>query len=277
MLTATPVVDGSRGEPTVEDAVLRWQRLLGAWALPAELREAAPEDPYRLPAGLLAEQPRSLGDPTGRPVEAHLPDGGTLLDVGCGPGARAALHAPRARVIGVEPRAELAAAARQAGLEVIEEPWPDAGARAPVADVVLCTHVLYDVADLVPFVAALTTHAREAVVVELGAVHPWARLAPLFARFHDLALPEGPTSDDAVEAIVDGLGVAVAQERWQHPGNRYPDLATLVAHRRRQLCLPASRDDEVAEALEGSYEVAADGTVTLEPREVVTLRWPGAA
>lgn len=255
----------------------RWQRLLGAWALPPELLAAAPEDPYRLPAGLLAHQPRSLDDPTGRPVEAHLPDGGTLLDVGCGPGTRAALHAGRARVVGVEPRGELAAAARRAGLEVIEEGWPEAGARAPVADVVLCTHVLYDVADIVAFVAALTTHARAAVVIELGAVHPWARLAPLFARFHGLALPDGPTADDAVEAIADGLGVAVARERWHHPGNRYPDLAALVAQRRRQLCLPASRDDEVAEALAGTYEVADDGTVTLEPREVVTLRWPGAA
>ncbi len=261
----------------MEDALLRWQRLLEAWALPTALREAAPEDPYRLPARLLAEQPRSLDDPTGRPVEAHLPDGGTLLDVGCGPGARAALHAHRARVIGVEPRPELAAAARQAGLEVIEEPWPEAGARAPVADVVLCTQVLYDVADLVTFTAALTTHAREVVVVELGAEHPWARLGPLFTHFHGLSLPDGPSSEDAVEVIVDALGVVLAQQRWQRPGNRYPDLATLVAHRRRQLCLPASRDGEVAEALEGSYDVAADGTVALEPREVVTLRWPGAA
>ena len=256
----------------------QWRAALEAWALPDRILEAAPEDPYRTPVGVLSQPERWTSEhPTIRPIEAHLPPGGVLVDVGCGPGTLAARYVGDARVVGVEPAPHLAAQAAASGIEVVEERWPDAAPRVPEADVVVCTHVLYDVADLTPFVAALTHHARGVVVVELTARHPWAGLAPLYRRFHDLDRPDGPTADQAIAVVVDAVGAAAAVERWLRPGTIYEDLDALVAHRRRQLCLPAEADPEVAEAIAGTYEVLDDGRVQTRPGEVVTLRWEGRA
>jgi hypothetical protein len=42
----------------------------------------------------------------------------------------------------------------------------------PVADVVVCHPVAYNVSDLAPFAQRLTDHARAGVVMELTAQHP---------------------------------------------------------------------------------------------------------
>ena len=46
-------------------------------------------------------------------------------------------------------------------------PWPEVAHRTEPADVVVCGHVLYNVADAAPFVAELTAHARGRVVLEV--------------------------------------------------------------------------------------------------------------
>jgi len=63
---------------------------------------------------------------------------------------------------------------------------------------VTCHHVLYNVAELGPFVTALTSHARRLVVVELTARHPLTALNPLWERFHGLVRPNVPTACDAL-------------------------------------------------------------------------------
>ena len=47
-------------------------------------------------------------------------------------------------------------------------------------------HVVYNVADLAAFAAALTDHAHRRVVVELTAVHPMAWMSPYRKGLHDL-------------------------------------------------------------------------------------------
>ena len=59
-----------------------------------------------------------------------------------------------------------AATRRRARHELIAGRWPDVAATAPVADVVVCHHVAYNVPDLAPFLRALTDHARYRVVLE---------------------------------------------------------------------------------------------------------------
>lgn len=262
----------------MSSAAARWQAALEAWALPPEILNAAPEDPYGLPAGVRpAGQEWPPEHPTRRPIDAHLPDGGILLDVGCGPGVLACAYREQAHVVGVEPAAGPAAEARRTGIEVIEERWPQAATHVPIADVVVCTHVLYDVPELAPFVTALTSHARGAVVVEITDRHPWVGLGPLYQRFHGLDRPTGPTADDAAAVVTESIGTATAVERWERPGNLYPDLDMLVAHRRRQLCLPADADADIAEAIADTYDLAEDGSVRTRPGPVVTLRWEGRA
>jgi hypothetical protein len=102
-------------------------------------------------------------------------------------------------VIGVDPSPVLLAAfaERAARLGVtattVEGFWPDSLAQVQTADVVVCHHAFYNVADLAPFAAALTDHARHQVVVELTAVHPMDWMAPYWKALYDLEQPDRPT------------------------------------------------------------------------------------
>ena len=60
---------------------------------------------------------------------------------------------------------------------------------APIADVVVCHHVVYNVADIVPFLTALATHARLAVVLELTSRHPQVAWSDAWRHFWGIERP----------------------------------------------------------------------------------------
>jgi hypothetical protein len=158
-----------------------------------------------------------------------------------------------------------AAAPLGVGVRAIHASWPDAADEAGQVDVVVCHHVLYNVADLVPFVRALTASARGRVVVELTAEHPQTALNPLWVHFYGLARPTGPTADDAV-AVLEEIGIRTEVERFPGPDRfAHVDRKDLVAFARRRLCLPAERDPEVDRLLPQN--------AGLPRRELVCLWW----
>jgi SAM-dependent methyltransferase len=270
-------------------ALARWREQLDGWAIPEEILAAAPESPWSFPVGLFRSRAERAGTrpatPSNREAARYLPPGGSVLDVGAGAGAASLPLAGLAgRLVAVDESAAMVAAflaaAEAAGVpaEGVEGRWPEVAGRVAPADVVVCHHVLYNVADLAPFAGALTGHARRRVVAELTDRHPLAGLAPLWRRFHGLERPAGPGADDAVAAL-EALGLRVARQDWESQ-DRFglDDLDELVAFTRRRLCLPAERDPEVAAALleEGTRRV--DGVwVSGQPRRVTTLSWPGSA
>jgi SAM-dependent methyltransferase len=270
-------------------ALDRWREQLEGWAIPAEILAAAPESPWGFPVGMFRSRARRAGSrpvtPSNLEAARHLPPGGSVLDVGAGGGAASLPLATEAgRLVAVDESPEMVAsflaAAEAAGVpaEGVEGRWPEVAGRVGPADVVVCHHVLYNVADLAPFAAALTGHARRRVVAELTDRHPLAGLAPLWRRFHDLERPDGPGAGDAVAALAE-LGLAVDRRDWENQDRfGFDDFDELVAFTRRRLCLPAGRDPEVAEALleQGTHQV--DGVwVSGQPRRVTTLSWPGSA
>jgi SAM-dependent methyltransferase len=270
-------------------ALERWREQLDGWAIPAEILAAAPESPWGYPVGLFRSRARRAGSrpvtPSNREAARHLPEGGTVLDVGAGAGAASLpLAAVAGRLVAVDESAGMVesflAAADAAGVpaEAVEGRWPEVAGRVAPADVVVCHHVLYNVADLAPFARALTGHARRRVVAELTERHPLAGLGPLWRRFHGLDRPTGPSADDA-EAALAALGLTVERQDWESRDRfGFDDFDQLVAFTRRRLCLPATRDPEVAQALleEGTRQV--DGIwVSGQPRRVTTLSWPGTA
>ena len=134
----------------------------------------------------------------------------------------------------------------------------------------VCHHVAYNVGDLHPFLVALTDHARLAVVVELPTAHPMSAWAPAWDHFWGLARPDGPTADDFVAVVRElGLDPEVAVSRRGPPSSSAADPELFVATTRRRLCLPADRDDEIAEWLDAHPPPFAE--------QVVTVRWPGTA
>lgn len=264
------------------EAATRWREQLEAWAIPEDLLEAAPESPY----GFSAEMFAAVADealaadeltPTTRRAADALPDGGTLLDVGCGGGAASLPLAHKAAtLIGIDEGEDMLAAfaERAARLGVAAETvagrWPDVAADTPVADVVVCTHVFHNVPDLAAFAAALTDHARRQVVVELTDRHPLRWTAPYWQALHGLDRPAGPTADDAVAVLSEELGLTVGTERWQGPARLAGrSREELVGFLRPRLCLPPEREDEL--------RAAVDAHPPSTQRDLVTLSWAGGA
>lgn len=267
----------------------RWREELEAWAIPDGILTRAEDSPWVLPHAVFDRRAeRRMREPGGpsqdRAAEA-LPAGGSVLDVGAGAGAASlALVPPAGSITAVDEKKTLLDAladhARPLGIEphLIEGRWRDVAHETPVADVVTCHHVLYNVQDLRPFVDALTSHARRRVVVELTDRHPLTALNPLWRRFHGLDRPEGPSADDAY-AVLAELGLRPSSERFTRTASpEYASFDELVDVTRRRVCLPRSRAAEVADALRDlGVDPEAPQDLGSSGREVVSIWWDGAA
>ena len=259
-------------------AAERWAERLAGWAVPQRVLDQAPADPWTQDPARFAVGPDDRRTRSASWAREVLPPlGGTVLDVGCGGGrASLALVPPATEVVGVDRRGAMldefvAAAARlDVARRTVHGEWPEVASVTPSADVAVCHHVLYDVADLAPFVLALTARARLAVVVELATIHPMTALAPAWRHFWDLERPSGPGLDDLL-AVLRELGLDpewTVSARAPRAGDA-TSPAELAPRVCRRLCLPADREAEVAEWL-------ADHPVPW-PERMATLRWPGAS
>ena len=220
-----------------------------------------------------------------RAAEA-LPHRGSILDVGCGAGATSLPLAGRlGRLVGVDGQSDMLAAfleaAATAGVaaKTVHGAWPEVASEAAAADVVVCGHVLYNVADLGPFVQELMRHARRRVVLEITASHPLTWMGDLWQRFHGLERPSEPTADDAAAAIRE-TGADPRRDELSggvDRGGGFARREDAVALVRRRLCLPAARDPEIESAL-GDRLHLRDGLWSTGPsrERLVTLWWDAA-
>lgn len=271
-----------------------WKEALAEWAIPDEILAAAPESPWVLPAQLFGrradsqsasqaarEIARQQSISLTRAAEALRPEG-TVLDVGAGAGAASLpLVEWTTELVAVdhEPAMleQLRSRAVALGVPVttIEGSWPLVAERTPTCDVVVCSHVLYNVPELAPFTDALARHARRRVVLELTGMHPASALNPLWLRFHGLRRPSRPTWQDAVHAL-SATGVTPVVERELNPPARpqAASFAELVAWTRRRLCLSPERDAEVAAALTDlGAQPERPESWSLRPQGLVVIWW----
>jgi precorrin-6B methylase 2 len=267
--------------PDLASSARYWQEALAEWAVPEEILRNAPETPWgystdRFVRAAERAMAAEEASPSIRAAREALPAGGSVLDVGAGAGAGSLpLVPPAAFITAVDEQRSMLevfaglAEKRAARHAEIVGRWPEVAAEAPPADVAVCHHVLYNVADLPPFVEALTSKARHRVVVEITASHPLSRLSPLFERFHGVKRPTRPTARDAADVLA-ALGYEVREDRFT-PAARssWATRDDQVAFARKILCVGLDRDDEIGEYLD-----------SLDPavgRETVTLSWPGRA
>ena len=261
-----------------------WRSQLLAWAIPEDIVAQAEVPPWAHdPATFAVDDTIDATSPIFELARELLPpQGGSVMDIGCGGGRSSLPLVPRAtRLVGVDENsamlARFAQAAEEAGVTFVEVQgrWPDVAINRELAghplepcDVVVCHHVFFNVADLEPFVVALTAMARLGVVVVLPTHHPLSAWNAAWKHFWNLDRPVGPTSDDAV-AVLRALGIdpeifVVPRPPLARQAN---DPVALAVSARRRLCLPATRDAEIQEWL-----------VDNPPQfmsEVVVLRWPG--
>jgi SAM-dependent methyltransferase len=267
------------GRPTITEAAARWAECLERWAIPDEILAQAPVSPWQHDTAMFV-----VDDTLDRNAHAAeiarvvLPAvGGSVLDVGCGGGrAGLSLVPPAERVIGVDQSpamlAEFTRSAAVAGAAsmTVEGRWPDVAGLTPVVDVVVCHHVAYNVADIEPFLLALTAHARLAVVLVLPPRHPLSAWNDAWRHFWALERPTEPTADDLGEVLA---GLGLDPERWDVPrpplARATADAATRIGSARRRLCLTEDRDEELAAYLDAHEPEWSDTNVV--------FRWPGAA
>jgi len=245
---------------------VRWAELQSGRGVPPEILAQAPVSPWgHDPQDFTA--PAIPADTPSRAAGLALLDpSGTVTDVGCGGGEAAfALVGPLTHATGVDGQQDMldlfeaGADIRGVPARTVLGPWPDVAGQAGTADVVVSHHVLHNVVDLPPFLAALTAATGRGVVVEMLTEHPMAWLDPLWARFHALHRPEPATVDDAV-AVLRELGVEPEVTRWERE-RRAPHSPEWVT---RRLCLAPEREAEVAAALDG---------IPPRPHTVATLVW----
>lgn len=232
-----------------------WRAALAAWALPEHILAGAEESPWIHPPELFSLPPVIDLTPSHVRAREAMPEGGTVLDVGCGGGIAAfALVPPAARVVGVDHQGAMlemfaaTAAERGVACATIEGFWPEVAERAERADVVTAHHVVYNVADIVPFLAALAEHARARVVLELPDHHPLSAMSDAWRHFWDLERPVGPTPEDLL-AVLAEMGITATRERFVAPLRADHDPARAAHFARIRLCLPAARESEVADYL----------------------------
>jgi SAM-dependent methyltransferase len=264
-------------------ALEEWRAALESWALPEEFLARAPVSPWALPTDLFAARAaRALEDPPNRSAQIALDAlPGSVIDVGAGAGAASLALVPEAtRIVATDRSEEMLTAfdelATRAGVEhqAVVGSWPEIAEHVEPADVVVCSHVLYNAADLEPFVRALDGHARKRVVCEITAEHPRAWLNDLWMRLHGIDRPHRPTADDAVAAIRE-LGIDVRREDHERaPQDSDTTREDAISRVRTSLGLGQERDEELVDALGPRLRKVGNGWVAGPiGQRLVTLWW----
>jgi SAM-dependent methyltransferase len=255
----------------VDPSAQRWRNALEAWALPDEIVSSAPQSPWIHPTVLFEVPDVIEATPSHDRARESLAGGDSVLDVGCGGGVAAfALTPPATHVTGVDHQPEMLAmfrangASRGIDCETVEGFWPAVAPRTEVADVVTAHHVVYNVADIEPFVRALDFHARRRVVIELPDRHPLAAMNEAWHFFWDLERPDGPTPTDLL-AVLSDMGIDAQRQQWLATMRGEQNLDQAAHFMCIRLCLSESREGDVREFL-ASHEPS-------RTRELSTIWW----
>jgi SAM-dependent methyltransferase len=201
---------------------------------------------------------RTDEDPFFLRVRGTVTSGSSVLDVGAGTGRHTLALAPYvARVVAVEPSPAMlgllredAEAQRLTNIETVAAEWLAADVAA--ADIVLCSHVLYPIAGIAPFVRKLAASAKDRVFIYTR-VDPLPTDMGLWSEFHGVPLQGQPSHMDLLNALAQ-LGVMADVEIVLHRFTwTFASVDEAVAQVRNSLCL---REDDSAstEKLRGLLE-----------------------
>lgn len=234
----------------------KWKSDLEVWSIPKEIIDQAPESPWIHPP-VLFQIPQLIElTPSHQKAFDALPDGGSILDIGCGGGIAAFAMGNKASLaIGVDHQSEMLemfsenAAKRHIDSKIYEGFWPAIEADVEIADVAVAHHVVYNVQEIVPFIQAMNSHTRKRVVLELPQHHPLSNLSEAWKHFWKLDRPVNPTPQDLMNVLSE-LGINAQLQLWDGQLRQERNLDDAVRFTRIRLCLPASRDPEVRQFLE---------------------------
>jgi hypothetical protein len=225
-------------------------------------------------ASAVARQPDMLIDV----IAPFLGPDKALIDVGAGSGRHVVPLAPRLKhVIAVEPSPGMRGLIPPvANVTVVPSDW--LAADVPPADLVLSSHVLYAIAEPVPFIRKMEASATERVFVYLRDSQPVHPAVPLGEALSGEPTPRMPQLSD-LYLLLRQIGIApdvvLRANRWVQ---RYADLDAAVAACRERL---AGRWDERRGHawLDEHLMPASDGSLTYtDPASTVgVIHWRPSA
>lgn len=210
-----------------------------------------------------------------------------VVDVGAGTGRHALRLAGHcARVVAVEPseamRRQLEANLREenaTNVDVVPTPWPSAGPLP--CDLIYSSHVVYGIADVLPFLDAMTRSARRECLLLLGERAPADVTNDLWRAVHGREHPARPAAPDAFEvlrAITDGVRFEILA-RTGYPAefsDNDEDLGELCL--RLALAPDNAGRERVRAALRATYTANADGLYVIgHTAPLALISWPGVA
>ncbi len=201
----------------------------------------------------------------------------SVLDVGAGTGRFTLALAPQAEhITAVEPNSAMLNFLRQDASErglpnisYVQTTW-QAAPDDLRADIVICSHVLYPIRDIVPFLEKLRRAAHQGCYIYLRATHIDAITAHLWQYFHGEERRLPPGYIDALDVLYDRGIYANVEIVTLPPSLRYPSLEVAVLELQEQLILP---DDEKTHkklrALLKGWLVERDGLLMPPAQNVV--------
>ncbi|MDE3094540.1 MAG: class I SAM-dependent methyltransferase [Chloroflexota bacterium] len=193
-----------------------------------------------------ATHARTEEDPFLVRVRDAVTPASTLLDVGAGTGRHTlALARHVGHITAVDPSAAMLGLLREdlaartiENVTTVQAEWMSADVEP--ADFVICSHVLYPIADVVPFIRKLESSARERVFVYLRA-DPLATDFGLWSAFHGVPLQPQPAHVDLFNVLAQ-VGIFADVEIVSMPLTwTFETRAEAVQQVANSLCL---RDDD---------------------------------
>lgn len=247
------------------------------------MRGARPADHWTQYARQFKADPHRTGDVLVERLRARLQPEDSLLDVGAGGGRLALPLALSCRsVAAVEPSPSMAEVLRETAAEsgiavsVVESEWMDAGVGP--ADVVLCSHVLYVIRDIEPFVRKLEAHARRLALVVMFRAAPQSQLYQLWEKVH--GEPRRPLpSLPQFQGVLDELGIVYEVEELPPDPARGFDSgeeAREMIARRLYVSPGSPAAERLTSVLDHSLERANDGTWRIagsQPLQPCIVSW----
>lgn len=258
---------------TMQTAVECWHELLDARAqqmdaVYAQLGRTSADFWDRRAKGFYRTTKATVNfDPFLRKLQQVVTPQMSVLDVGAGTGRLSLALAPQAReVIALEPNAAMLEYLRRdadelglTNLTYLQTTWQEAPADL-AADIVICSHVLYPIRDIVPFLAKLKAATRNACYIYMRATPIDALTNPIWRHFHGDERRLPPSYIHALDVLYE-MGLYANVEIVETPQSlRYPSLDIAVDELIEQLILPDNKQirAELQVLLEG-WLIELDG------------------
>ncbi|HLZ59558.1 MAG TPA: class I SAM-dependent methyltransferase [Ktedonosporobacter sp.] len=235
----------------MQSALERWQELLDARARQMDAayarlgRSSADYWNRRARAFHQATKDTVSRDPLFQRLSQVVTPQTSMLDVGAGTGRFALALAPLARqVIAVEPNAAMLDHLRQdaadqaiTNISYISTTWQEAPADMQ-ADILVCSHVLYPIRDIKPFLAKLQASTRQSCYIYLRAIHFDELTNHLWRHFHGDDRIPSPAYIHALDVLYE-MGIYAHVEVVRLPQSlRYSSLESAAEELLEQLILP---------------------------------------